>query len=309
MKTTKITFSIAAILFAMGMAMVSCKKHNPDAPTPADIDGASANDNNMAERNADDVTNMAGQASEDGAMTSYRYGDENILTSCATVSTDTALKTITITFNGGTCIDGHTRSGTLMLDYSASTNGAKYYRNPGFNVHITSSNYIVDGNAVSVNKTIINTTSPTFNPATTNLTWSVSATVSIVTSNGTISWTCARTKTLLNTSDPTVYMGQATHIIWSKARVGITGTASGTTAKGESFTANVVTQLVRDFTCSPDALHPGHHPFIDGALDFTPGTKKTRNINFAYPNSQGSGACDNQALLTIGTYTAAITLK
>ena len=307
MKNSKFSFSILAVVVSAGIAITSCKKK--DNSPAQDTDATAASDNTLAERNADDVTNMAGQASEDGAMSSYKYGNEDVCgLSCATVTRDTVLKKITVTFNGQQCLDGHTRSGTLIFDYSGSTNGAKFYRNPGYNVVVSSSGYVVDGNAITISKTITNTTPVGFNPSITNLTWSVTTNISITESTGTFTWKATKTKTLLNTSDTTCYHGQAVHITWSKARVGLIGNATGQTAAGENFTANVVSQVVRDFTCAPDANHPGHHPFIDGSLDFTPGTKKTRHIDYAYPNSQGNGACDNQALVTIGSYTKVITL-
>ncbi|MFI5164009.1 MAG: hypothetical protein ACHQHP_02055 [Bacteroidia bacterium] len=299
MKTSKITLSIAAVMLAMAVSVISCKKKES-----ADSDTSGASDNSLAEKTADDVTNMGGQASEDGSMSSYRYaGGEDVLgLSCATVSVDTNIKKITVTFSGQPCLDGHTRSGTLTYDYSGSAPGAKYYRNPGFKFVVSSSNYVVDGNAVSINKTVTNTTASGFDPKTTNLTWSIADNVSIKKSNGTVTWSANKVKTLLNTSDTNVYRGQAVHIMWSLARVGITGNATGTTVAGENFSANVTTQLVRDFTCAPNSLHPGHHPFIQGALTFTPGSKAPRYFDF------GNGACDDIATVTINGNTYTITL-
>ncbi len=308
MKTSKLTLSLIAVAVSAGIAITSCKKKEN---TPADQDSAGAEDNALAQKTSDDASNIGGQASESGGLSSYRYGDENSLTNCATVSVDTTLKTITVTFNGGVCMDGKTRSGTITYDYSQSTNGAKHYRNPGFKVIVTSSNYVVDGNQVSINHTEQNTTAVGFNPMNTNLTWSISANVSITkASGGTITWSKNGTRTLLNTSDTVnVYHGQAIPISWGKARVGLTGSETGKAANGDNFSVNVTSQLVRDMTCSPNSAYPGHHPFIDGSVDFTPGSKATRHINFAYPNSVGSGVCDDQALVTIGSYTKVITLK
>lgn len=302
MKTTKTTLAIAAIALSMAVAAVSCRKKET-TPTPIDGDVNSASDNSMAERTSDDVNNMIGIAVDDSGVAYYRYQSETeALLGCGTIARDTANKKVTITFNGSACQDGHTRSGSVTFDYLAGY-PAKYYRNPGFKCTVTSSNYVVDGNAVSVNKTVTNTTSPTFNPATTNMTWTITSNISIVKSNGTISWNATKYKTLLNTSDPNVYQGQATPIIWNKAKVGITGNATGTTASGESFTANVTSQLVRDFTCSPDAAHPRHHPFIQGKFEFTPGTKYIRYFDY------GSGTCDNTATVTINGNIYTITLK
>ena len=303
MKTSKITLSIAAIMVAMAFSITSCKKHETEAPEDKDTGGAS--DNSLAEKSADDITNIGGQAAEDNSLNAYRFGEDAFGTSCATVLRDTVMKTITVTFSGQQCLDGHTRSGSLLFDYSASTNGAKYYRDPGFALTVTSTNYIVDGNQINiVNKSVQNTTPPGFNPASVNLTWSVNTNINVVkVSGGTISWTANKVKTLLNTSDTNVYRGPSQHIVWTKAIIGITGNASGTTANGDNFSAATTSQLVRDMNCSPNSNFQGHHPFIQGTLDFTPGTKAVRHFDY------GNGACDDQATVTINGNTYTITLK
>ncbi len=304
MKTTKLTLALAGLMLASAAIVSSCKKKD-STTTPTDNDTSAAIDHTMAESHASDVDNMASEVSEQGSLQSYRMGSgqESVSAlSCATLTYGN--RSITATFNGSTCLDGKTRSGSLTFDYSASPLTANYYRNPGFSCAVTSSNYVVDGNAITINKTILNTTASGFTPASTNITWAITATVSIVKANngGTISWTCNRAKTLLNTADTTVYHGQAIHITWSKARVGLTGSATGTTAAGNNFTANVTNQLVRDLSCAPDMNRPGRHPFIQGNIDFTPGTKATRHIDY------GSGTCDLNATVTINGISYPITL-
>lgn len=304
MKTTKLTVALAGLMLASAAIVSSCKKKDTTTTT-TDNDTSAAKDHTMAENTASDVDNMAAEASEQGSISSYRMGSgqESVSAiSCATMTYDTVNKIITATFSGSTCLDGRTRSGSLTFDYSASPAGATHYRNFGYSCVVTSQNYVVDGNAVTIHKTILNNTNGTnFNPATTNMTWAITATVSIVkaSNGGTVSWTCNRTKTLLNTSDNNVYHGQATHITWSQARVGLTGSANGTTASGNNFTANITSQLVRDFG---GCVISGRHPFIQGDIDFTPGTKATRHIDY------GSGTCDLNATVTINGVSYPITL-
>ena len=305
MKTSKLSLSIAVFALSLAVAITSCKKKETTPPAD-DNDTSVANDNAQAQKASDDASNMAAQASEDGSMSSYRNGDETTFATCATVVRDTVLRKITVTFNGQSCLDGHTRSGTLTFDYSGSPAGVKYYRNPGYKVVVSSSGYVVDGEAVTINHTVINTS--TLSTPQTNLTWSLSSSVSIVKSAGTVSWSKTGVRTLLNTSDSSVYHGQAVHITWSKAIVGLTGSESGQGANGNQFTVTITNQLKRDFNCSPNQTHPGHHPFIDGTLDFTPGTKATRHVDYAYPNSVGSGACDDKASVTINNKVYYITL-
>lgn len=305
MKTTKFTLSFAVIALSLAIAVVSCKKKD----TTNDTDSAAAEDQALADRTASDVVNIGSQSSETkGSLSDYRYGDENSLAVCAAVNWDSLNRKITVTFNGGVCMDGKTRSGILVYDFSGSPAGAYHFRNFGFTFTVTSSNYVVNGMAVTINKTVTNTTQASgFNPATKNLTWTMTGSITINTGVGTITHNETKNMTLLNTSDTVnVYHGQSIPISWKYARIGLTGSVNGTTAKGETYTANVITQLVRDFTCAPNTSYSGHHPFINGTLDFTPGSKATRHIDFGYPSG---GACDDLALVTIGSYTKVITLK
>jgi len=304
MKTGKLTLALAALMITSAAFISSCKKKTNETK---DTDTSAASDNNLAETTSNDVVSMTGQASENGSLSTYKMGAGEDVTglSCATVTLTGQI--LTATFSGGVCLDGRTRSGILTFDYSASPAGA-HYRTPGFTCHVTSTNYVVDGNQVSVNKTIVNTTSATFNPATTNLTWSINGNVTIVRSaangGGTITWNCTRTKTLMNTIDTVnCYHGQSTPISWSQAKIGITGSANGTTAKGENFNASITSQLVRDMKCVPDANRPGRHPFIQGTLDFTPGSKATRHIDY------GNGSCDFYYTVTINGITYNLTMN
>ncbi len=290
-------FGVAVIA---GLMFASCKKDNM-----SNEETTSAEDHAMAENIYNDINAMAGQASDISAssLSSYRGSETQLILSlsCASIAHDSINHIVTITFNGQTCLDGRVRSGSLILNYSASTNGARHYRDPGFSCSVTSSNYVVDGNAINIiNKTITNTTAVGFNPATTNLTWHIDAHVSITKSaGGTIDWNCNRDKVLLNTSDTTVYHGAPTPITWSLARVGHTGSASGTCADGDSFSATITSMLIRDFG---GCIVNGKHPIIQGTLDMTKGTKPVRHVDF------GNGTCDNLATVTVNNHVHTITL-
>ena len=306
----KITLQLSLLAMALTLTFIACKKNKKENPpaTTQDQDGTTAADNSYSENAANDLMLIGSQAIDNtnNTLTTYRGTkptDEVFLISCATVTIDTTLKKVTVTFNNTVCNDGRTRSGSLTYDYSQSTNGAKHYRSPGFKCIITSTNYVVDGNAITINnKTIQNTTAVGFNPQTTNLTWTITSGITITKSGGgVITWNCTRYKTLVNTSDTTVYKNDLYPIVWSKARIGLTGSASGVTAQGNSYTSTITSQLIRDFNCAPTA-YPHRHPFIQGVTEFTPQGKLTRVIDF------GTGTCDMNATLTIGTYTTTITL-
>ena len=301
MSGNKLHLAILSIVIAGATIFTSCKKKEttttPTTTTDNDQSGAQAN--NTAEEISSDIVSMGSEACDNpskGSLTSYRVANEesSSMLSCATVTIDTALKKVTVTFNGSVCLDGRTRSGSLIYNYFNSPAGARHYRDPGFTVSVSSNNYVVNQNTVTiVNKTITNTTPVNFNPNTANETWNINANISVALSGGgTISWTCNRVKTLLNTA--TVYNGPGTPITWSMAKVGFTGNATGTRSNGEQFTVNVTSQLVRDFGgCTVG----NRHPFISGTFVYTPGSKAARTFDY------GTGTCDLNATVTINGVT------
>lgn len=304
MKTTKrFGLLLTTCVLAFTVGMTSCKKSSTEEAK--DTDASAASDNNLGEWTTNDAITMAGQASETGSV-SYRQGNENsILSACATVTVNTTAKIITVNFAGGACNDGHYRYGTITFDYSQSTNGAVYYRNPGFKCVISSSNYIVDGYTVTLNHTVTNTTAANFNSAATNLTWNINGSVTVKKPNngGTVTWNCNRTKTLLNTRQITYagvqiassYVDQNTVIDWAHAVISLSGSANGTTAKGETFSFNTTKDLVINMNCTPNSNQPARHPIVEGAFDFTPGSKGKRHVDFGNPD----GGCDFDCWVTV----------
>lgn len=317
MKTKQITLGLMAMVVAASLTVTSCRKKEKTTAVEPDNEQSTAADNAVSENISNDVISMGSQLSENyGTLTTFKTIEDPqlmLIANCATITpglTGTVVTSYTLDFGTTGCVstnDGRTRKGKLMFDFSQSTNGAKYYRNPGFKMNVTSSGYIVDGNQVNItNKTVSNTTPLTIptgtNPGT-NLTWNISANISIIKANSeTVSWTCSRTKELTNTNNPLCYKGQYMAIDWTKAIVKLNGSASGTNSKGESYTANA-TNLVRDFNCAPDATKPHRHPFISGQVAYTPGTRPTRTFDY------GNGSCDFNATVTVNGQTFAITLQ
>jgi hypothetical protein len=302
MKTKRIF--LMCLVTAFTMAMTSCKKKEQEPepePTPTeDTDQSSAADNNVSENTANDIEAMGSQASENSALTTFRGSgmlqESTIaMAPCATVTSVLGSKIFTVDF-GASCTgaDGRVRSGKLIYDFSGSTSGAQYYRNPGFKLSVTSQNYVVDGYSVTITSKTIENTTPNLTPGT-NLKWAVNANLTISKpGGGVINWTCSRTKELLNTNDTNCYRGQSKSIVWTKAKVKLNGSASGTNASNETYTA-VAVDLVRDFNCSPSLTHPHRHPFISGTIDYTPANRPLRHIDY------GNGACDFLATVTINS--------
>ena len=302
MKKFVLKSMFAAVLVAAVLA--GCKKEKTE---DIDLDTSAAEDNAVTENVSSDINSIASQAADESnsSLSNFRIDDgSSVLSSCATVVRDTINRIVTVTFNGGTCIDGRTRSGVLTFNYSASPVGSRHYRDPGFTCTVTSSNYVVDGNQVNiVNKTITNTTNGGnpigYDPMTMNETWHITADINITRTNGVVlTWNCDRTKELLNTSSVcpasdfvNFPFSDTIPINWLQARVGITGSATGTRTYNnvtESVTINITNQLVRDFGGCPNL--GGRHPFIQGELDHTRSGRPTRHMNFG---SDGVGNINN----------------
>lgn len=320
MNASKITLKLLAIAMIGTLTFTSCRKKEKTDPQPADNEQETAADNNLAENSDNDMIAIGSQLSENsGTLTTFKtntgQGTELMLAaSCATVSkvfTGTVVTSYTVDFGTTGCLgsDNRTRKGKLMYNFPNATTGAKWYRNPGFTMVVTSSGYAVDGNLVTINsKTVTNTTPTSVTGENAysgvNLTWSINANISITKANNqTVSWSCNRTKELINSNDPLCYKGQNMPIDWTKAKVKLNGNASGINAKGENFTSTA-TDLVRDFNCTPDPINkPQRHPFISGKVIYTPGSRPTRTVDY------GSGTCDFNATVTINGQTFAITLQ
>lgn len=313
MKTKQLIFGLSVLVLAGSLTLTSCKKKQKEDVTEPDSEQGTITDNNLAENFMNDIVAIGSQGSENTVLTTYKAGQGVVsvpmntpeflmAAACATLTFNGPAKTFTVDFGPTPCVcnDGRQRSGKLFFDYSISTNTITpiYYRTPGFKMAVTASNYVVDGYTVNItNKTITNTTPMSIatgtNPGT-NLTWSVSANVSInkPSNGGTITWTCSRTKELINTNDPACYGGQSVPIDWTKAKIKLNGTASGVNASNENYTASMI-DLERHFTCKVINMYP----FVKGQLNFTPGTRPTRYIDF------GPGTCDRAATVTISGIT------
>ncbi|WP_317898542.1 hypothetical protein [Aurantibacillus circumpalustris] len=290
--------SFLAIMFVVtALFLSSCRKKEKEVVEVEDTEQSTANDNNVAESYVSDIESIGSQVSENGSLETYRTsGSAGIeameAAGCAVITVVGQI--ITVDFGTTPCVgkDGRSRTGKLIYDFSGSTSGAIRYRNPGFNMSVSSQNYVVNDYTVNItNKTISNITPN----STSNLKWSIAANISIVKPNnaGTVTWTCNRTKELTNTNDTNCYRGQAFPIDWKKAIVKLNGNASGVNAKAENYTS-VATDLVRDFNCAPEpVLRPHRHPFISGTVVYTPGSRPVRTIDY------GNGACDMTATVTI----------
>ncbi len=287
----RIFFTAAASILAASFLITSCKKKETE-----DNDTEGAKDHAMAETHSNDITNIGTQASYNNLSTYKLSSPNNDLSTCAIVTFDTLTNadndTIIVNFGttGCTPLYGRIRKGILQFIYTAG----KHYRDSAcvINVSTPGNTYYVDNNQVIINsKTITNK-----GHIAGLLTWNVTANITINKSGGgTVSWSTNKTKILLAGEQP-----NNLPIDWPNARVGIYGDANGTTAKGESFTVHIsqANRVERNFACGQFRRY-----FVSGIMEFTPGSKPTRYINF------GTGNCDDQAVVTINGHTYNITLR
>ena len=279
----KLVTSVLGIIAITGIiCLSSCKKKDM---SEKDTDTSSASDQSLASSSVNDLTNISDEAGRNYSVSSFRTADANglLATSCAIITVDTLSATKTITVNFGstncTCNDGRNRRGSIILSFNGK------YRDSLTFITVNPVNYFVNDNQVSGTKTITNKGHNAAN----HLVYEISANMTIVKANGagTISWSSVRQREWI--------AGEST-LIWSDDIYSITGSASGTSASGNSFSSIITSPLIRNMS-----LGCRKH-FIQGVLEHTPNGKATRIINF------GNGACDDQATVTINGNTYTITL-
>ncbi|MCW3077552.1 MAG: hypothetical protein JWO32_2161 [Bacteroidetes bacterium] len=306
-----VRFPSIMVIFFLSIMFTSCKKKDVPPPTngpPPDTETRSLWFETQAERISDDIINMGAQVSENGNLNSFFPGA--IVTGAG--------KTFTIDFGttGSRGADSCKRTGKLIYDFNASVTNANSFRMPEFSFKVTANNYAVNLSTVTINnKTVTNITPMSVAGQTvysgTDLVWSDSSDISVFSGfwRHIDGWKSNEIITLLNTNDPACYKGQSFPIDWSKAKIQVNGSSMGSmtildefgNTNTEGFT-NSVNLLIRDFTCAPNAPTPQDHPFISGSIDFKPGIRAVRHVDY------GTGTCDFLQMLTLSGKTNTISL-
>ena len=277
---TKNAFKYLMVAATVGILFTSCRKRNDE---PRDSDTSSASDNALAEGTYNDVHSIADEAAA-GSLTSYMgtYNSEEkaYLSACATITNDTTVTPHMLTINFGTtnclCNDGRNRRGIINVSYSG------HYRDSASTHTITFNNYFVNDNQVLGTKTVTNLGHNSAGHSSFSIV--VNGQIIKAGGGGTITWSSTRTREWI--------LGEST-IPWSDDVYLITGTASGTSAAGNSFNMVITNPLRKEIGC---------HYLVSGALSLTPSGKPTRYVDF------GTGACDDQATVTINGNVYNITL-
>ncbi|TND00863.1 MAG: hypothetical protein FD123_4321 [Bacteroidetes bacterium] len=265
-------------LFLIGSIVMlnGCKKETQDTET------TSATDNTICEaeftRVLPTVNNFG--ISEPGVQR-IEPGAVNVQwnAGCATITIDTAQAfPVLMTVDYGTVgctdsIDGKTRKGKILIDFSAP-----FYTN-GATMTATFQDYYVNGIKFEGTTTITRTGQYTFTQSTANGKCTGS------TNNWTILWECTRNYTWTQGSGtPTV----------ADDIVEVSGSGAGTDRNGLDFTVNITSPLIKSMGC---------RWIQQGTVELTPNGKPTRTVDF------GTVGCDDKATITIDGNTFEFTMN
>ena len=281
MKTKQLTLGFALVAIVVSSIFSSCRKRDQEE---VDKDTSGAADQSLASSSVNDLTSISDEAARTYTVSSFKTTETNaILSSCATITYDTLLaaKTITVNFGTTNCLgnDGRYRRGIITIAFTGK------YRDSLTLITVTPVGYFVNDNQITGTKTIKNKG----HNASNNLVYEITANINVIKANngGTISWQSARQRE---------WTGGENTLIWSDDVYSITGSASGTTSNGNTFSSVITSPLIRKM------LIGCRRHFVQGKLEHTPGGKATRYIDF------GNGACDDQATVTINGNTYTINL-
>lgn len=283
-------------MVAVSLTFTGCRNRDKDK----DTDTSGAEDNSLADKSFEDMGQISNEAAS-GSVGSYKSaGYDGLLSACATITHDTVLNKITVDFGSVNCLcnDNRYRRGKIFISYSNSVKPEPYtYWDSLTSITITTSpdnSYFVGNDANNMHQVIGSktVTNNGHNLTTGNMTWTVVVNGQIIKANnqGTISWTSNRVREWLT--------GEGTPYYWLDDSYGVTGSASGTSANGTPFSMNITSQLIRKISCI--------RWFVSGTLEFKPGNKPTRYVDFSPPSN---GACDDVATVTINSNVYTVHMK
>lgn len=271
---------IAAVA-AGSLFMNGCKKDSNSNPTTDELQ-LSAEKVGQDESATNEIDNMTSQATRTGSFTPGSCPNPDMdfysLRSCATVTRDSVLHTVTYDFGTGcTGRDGKVRSGRVIVTYT----GTGYF-DPGSSWVVTFDNYYVNNRHLEGTRSVTNNGLNTAG----NMTWSIQATNMRVTrpDGSWRSWDSQRTREMI------AGYGDS---LWTNDIYKVNGTASGTNSAGETFTS-VITDLIRDHSC---------RWITSGTIVNTPSNRPAMTIDF------GNGNCDDEATVTRNGNTRTIHLR
>ncbi len=282
MRTVKITAFGTMVVFAAVLMFAACKRDKTNNLTAnTDEDTYYAEDQARMDQTYDDAQSIGDQAFANNGV--ELKGGDDILSSCAVVTHDTIStpRKITIDFGATNCLckDGRYRRGKIILTYTGK------YRDSGSVHTIGFDSYFVNDNAVLGTKTVTNMGKNTSSQTYFNI--SVNGMIILNTTGDTISHVASRVRTWTAGENTTALSDD----VYS-----ITGSGTNTRRTGKIVDYNITNPLVIALNC---------RWIKQGTIEFTPRGATTAKRTIDY----GSGACDDQATVTVGTKTKTITLR
>jgi hypothetical protein len=286
--------SLAAIVVAGLLFTAACKKEKTDLPAdPSDEAQEMIDDNSAAETFSTDAQNMADQTHDPQAESPFRKGgpednDYTFMSPCASITRDSATKTITIDFGSSFCFckDKRYRKGIVTIKHI----GGNFYTDQGAKREISFTDFHVGRDTIYKAHQVIGThtiTNKGLNSAN-HLNWEISANLKVIKDKDLSKW-----HTWVSNRNREWFIGDNTPKNWKDDVFHITGSADGANSKGKNFHAQITSPLERAMDCPW---------FRSGVLELTPGGKATRTIDYANNSGQvGSpnGGCDPFATFSI----------
>ncbi|MFL5766118.1 MAG: hypothetical protein ACJ77K_19395 [Bacteroidia bacterium] len=270
MRKGKIALFISLAATAGLMFFSGCRKNDRDEDKETD----SARNNATAEKTYASVLKMIGQYADSSSYLRVSYPNFTV----DSVGTASWPKTLTIDFgpNNSIGIDGALRKGKIIASFSGP------YRDSLTTVTISLVGYYHNNNAVTVGSWSITNNG---HNSSGNLKYTINCTnLHITTSEGNITWNSNRSREWI--------AGESTITDPSDDVYSIIGSANGTAANGNGFNVTIYVPLIVAMNCD----------YIEkGAIALSPFNLSTRYVDF------GTGACDNNATVTINSVSYPIT--
>jgi hypothetical protein len=263
----------------------SCKKA-AEIVEEIQKDKIMAEDNHLAEDEADDVSVMSDEAYNSGELKS-RGGSSGsgIMGDTVKITRNNADSSITIDFgkNGIVGKNGKIRKGKIAIKFTGG------YKTAGSAISQTFDNYYVNGKKIEGSRSI------TYNGITNNIPdWTINSNLTITKSNGKkVIWQSSRSRTMT--------AGYSTPLDWYDDEYKISGTANGTTSNGDIYSMTINKPLFLKLSFSPPTLCKY---ILDGTITYTRGSRSAI-VDYGYG---GTSSCDNQAELNYNGNKSIITL-
>ncbi len=238
-------------------------------------------DNNFADSEFNAIRNLVDtEGTADTAIFGKTTETEGVFcpSSVASVNiTSPSSAELTIDFGtGSNCLDGRLRTGMLYASFDGK------WKDAGSTVVITPQSYTVAGYGFSFTATV------TVNgrDANNHLSWTTVVSNAVLThpTQGTIRWEGTRTTTWIEGEGSF----NASNYVYE-----VTGSATGTARNGLTFVSQVEQPLRVELSCQH---------VVAGVWSVTPQGREKRLIDY------GNTGCDNQAILSVGTFSTVLTL-